>query len=97
MENERGHTWAVIRESHKQWKSERIERNRIKMQHCLDKNNIKYALMLEIGKSSLWKNGCIIGYISMATNFNEPLNVRLESGRWQKMRKSDFVKLYKSL
>ena len=94
---DREHTWTVIRESHKKWEQERSERNRAKMQKWLDKNNISYALMLELGKSSLWKSGHLIGYISMATNVNEPINIRLESGRWQKMKKPDFVKYYKNL
>jgi len=89
--------WEVIREGHKVWRDERAIRNRSKMQKWLDKNNIKYYLILELGKSSLWKDGHLIGYISMATNVNEPINVRLESGRWKKMRKPDFVKYYKNL
>tara|TARA_R100000951_G_scaffold60223_3_gene50648 strand:- start:459 stop:764 length:306 start_codon:yes stop_codon:yes gene_type:complete len=94
---ERENTWSIIREGHKEWREERRERNRTKMQKWLDRNNIGYALMLELGKSSLWKDGHLIGYISMATNVNEPINVRLESGRWQKMRKPDFIKYYKNL
>ena len=89
--------WEVIRQSHKKWKQERRERNIDKMKKWLDKNGIEYELMLELGKSSIWKNGHLIGYISMSTNVNEPLNVRLKGSVWMKMRKPNFVKHYKSI